>query len=125
MQKDGFCRNGHDLSVLGRYASGGCKVCQRAATAKSRRELSEGRLPTKRGTGLKQFCLRGHDTFACGRSEGGMCIECRKAYKRGKPTPRVRRDGKYCSACFGYAWRRPPEGKCRCGGVYEEERKRA
>jgi hypothetical protein len=44
----GHCKNGHDLSVLGRFANGNCKACDKGAKKRLRKRKNGGLLKPPR-----------------------------------------------------------------------------
>jgi hypothetical protein len=134
MNSVGFCKNGHDLSLEGRYSSGACKLCQRESARKNMSELRAGRVRKRTGPKVRQHCLRGHDTSECGRTKRGQCLECMRERTRAnteakqealEAMPSNDNGGRRCRRCEGMSWRRPLNKACECGETYEEERMRA
>jgi len=73
-----ICKNGHDISVTGRYKSGSCKACGWERSKKRRQAIQRGkRFPSK-----KKYCVHGHNKDKVGRNKEGACLECCKIRKR-------------------------------------------
>jgi hypothetical protein len=71
-KKKQFCINGHNISIVGRYADGSCKECKRIQRKKRHKQTY---VPHPRQP--KQFCPKGHDTFIVGRNKfSRRCNTC-------------------------------------------------
>jgi len=72
------CRNGHDLTALGRTTEGGggarCVVCRQASLKRRWVPNELRRYPRRDG-----LCCNGHDLAVLGRSTRGVCRACHRA----------------------------------------------
>jgi hypothetical protein len=77
-QRKPFCKQGHEIAVIGRDKWGGCMGCTRPVMSGLRKSKPKPR-PSK-----VQFCPKGHDTFRCGRyGKNYECNDCR--YEKSHP----------------------------------------
>jgi hypothetical protein len=71
--KKQFCPKGHDTFIVGRYATNGCKQCDKERV----------RIYPVQELIKIQFCPNGHNTFICGRTtKRGSCKECVKESRK-------------------------------------------
>jgi hypothetical protein len=79
--KKPFCKNGHEIALVGRYKSGACKECVRVYKINNIDKIEH-----------KQFCVNGHDTFIVGRDRSNWeCTQCRRERRRIDPNKDARK----------------------------------